>query len=74
MCPKQQKLADPPPPPEKTADPTQVGEAQRKQDDLLFGGVPDLRSVVSALTSGGATAGGSGVNVPGSSAKSKGTG
>lgn len=61
MCfPKQKKLPKPTAEPEKPADPPEVGEARKAEDEQLFGGVPDLRTDRSALE-GGAGAGGSGL-------------
>lgn len=39
------------PNPEATAEPTQIGNARKKEDDELFGGVPDLRVDRSTPTS-----------------------
>lgn len=43
MCPKPKQLPNSPPPPEKTATPTQVGDARRQENKDLFGGIPNLR-------------------------------
>jgi hypothetical protein len=48
--------------PEKTAEPPAIGDARKAEDEALFGGVPDLR-VDRSATSGGATAGGTGLKM-----------
>lgn len=65
MCfnpPKQKKLADPIPQPEKVAEPSEIGDARKAEDETLFGGVPDLR-VDRSVTSGGTTADGTGLKL-----------
>lgn len=68
MCffkkPKETKLAPAPAPPEKPAEPADVGDARAEEDEALFGegGVPDLR-IDRSTTEGGAVAGGSGLNM-----------
>lgn len=59
MCPpKPPKLADPLPPPEKTAEPAEIGSLRKAEDETLFGGVPDLRTPTTpALTASTGLAG-----------------
>lgn len=40
---KDVKQRDPLPSPEKVADPTDIGSSRQREDEELFGGVPDMR-------------------------------
>lgn len=53
------KQRDPIAPPEKIADPTDVGAVRKREDEELFGGVPDMRVDRSAIPD--AVAGGGGL-------------
>lgn len=53
----------PTPQPEKTADPTEIGDARKAEDETLFGGIPDLRVDRSAAPTS-MPAGGAGLAVP----------
>lgn len=57
---KQTKLAKPIQAPEDAAPPEEIGAARAAEDELLFGGVPDLRIDRSAV-GGGVGAGGTGL-------------
>lgn len=52
------------PKPQPSADPTEIGEVRKAEDESLFGGVPDLRYTDNSLTGGGLDAGGSGLALP----------
>lgn len=64
MCfaPKSPKVGKDTAQPEKTAEPVDIGDARTKEDNTLFGGVPDLR-VDRSATTGGAAAGGAGLKM-----------
>lgn len=66
MCPpKPPRLADPLPPPEKTAEPGEIGGKRKAEDKTLFGGVPDLRTATNTalVASTGLRPGASGMGV-----------